>query len=173
MSPQQPPPHSVFFPAIEGSPGFSALPLLWSLVGARLSIAGSQLAIAYFRCRVTPLVAMGFSLSSGGSCVVKGVLRVCGLTESKRRKEKEFWIQSSQMTYGKPQVTAEGSGALRGRHGGNSDSGGSLMGLRAHQPIGCLKGRVIKLLRTADTNLCHPSKFACKTTNQPCLFCCV
>lgn len=42
--------------------------------------------------------------------MVKGVLRVCGLTESKRRKEQGFWIQSSQMTCGKPQVTAELAG---------------------------------------------------------------
>lgn len=100
-----------------GSPGFSALPLLQQAGGCpvihpRLP-AGNCLSVpAGLTCshRVQPCEeeeARG-----------EGFARLCGLAGSKGRTEKGFWIQSSQMTFGKPQVTAKLTGSKQQSPGG-------------------------------------------------------
>lgn len=48
----------------------------------------------------------------------EGCARLCGLAGSERRKEKGFWIRSSRMTCGKPQVTAKFRGNKQRSPGG-------------------------------------------------------
>lgn len=109
VSTQQPPPHSVFLPARGVSWLFGS--------ASALEVGGCQVIHGGLPAGYCPLSVPGDLTCSRR---VQPVIRreVCGegcaeglrAHESKRRKEKGFWIQSSQMTCGKPQVTAELAG---------------------------------------------------------------
>lgn len=140
------------------------------LVGAQLSIPGSQLATVC-QCRLASLAAIGSSPARRRRHVVKGSQGSVGLLGARGGQRRGSGFSHPKWLVGSHKLLqnslAVSSRALGERCGGGSDSGESLMGLWANQPIGSSKGHIIKLLRIADTNLHHLSKFYCKNAVKP------